>query len=45
MGILHGALTARRFRVVGDLPSDWRDSFREQLERMKRGSNKAAAPP
>lgn len=33
MGILHGALTARRFRVVGDLPSDWRDSFREQLER------------
>lgn len=33
MGILKGALTVRRFSVIGDLPSDWRDSFREQLER------------
>jgi DNA recombination-dependent growth factor C len=34
MGILTGAMTARRFRVVGDLPSGWRDVFRERLDSM-----------
>ena len=33
MGLLSGSLTARRFRVVGDLPPDWRERFREQLEK------------
>lgn len=32
MGIVNGALTARRFRVVGDLPADFRDLFRDQLK-------------
>lgn len=32
MGILSGALTARRFRVVGTLPEDFRDKFRAQLQ-------------
>jgi recombination associated protein RdgC len=34
MGLLKGGLTARRFRVVGDLPAGWRTTFREQLEAM-----------
>jgi len=31
MGILSGALTARRFKVVGDVPEAFRDVYREQL--------------
>ena len=31
MSVLSGMLTARRFRVVGDLPSHWRESFRDRL--------------
>jgi DNA recombination-dependent growth factor C len=31
MAILSGALTARRFRVVGDLPEGWRDTWRDRL--------------
>ncbi len=31
MGILSGALTARRYRVSGELPHDFRDSFAEAL--------------
>lgn len=31
MGLLNGGVTARRFRVVGDLPDAWRDQFRERL--------------
>lgn len=31
MGLLYGGLTARRFRVVGDLPPEWREHFRDQL--------------
>ena len=32
MGILSGALTARRFKVVGEIPEGFRDSYRDQLE-------------
>jgi recombination associated protein RdgC len=32
MAILQGALTVRRFRIVGSLPDDWRDRFRDKLE-------------
>lgn len=31
MGILKGAMTARRFRVVGEMGDGWRDVFRERL--------------
>ena len=31
MGILSGALTVRRFRVVGDLHEGWRDVYRDRL--------------
>jgi DNA recombination-dependent growth factor C len=31
MGILSGALTARRFRVLGDVPEGFRDAYRERL--------------
>lgn len=31
MGILSGAMTVRRFRVLGDVPADFRESYREQL--------------
>ena len=31
MGILKGAMTARRFRVVGDVGEGWRDVFRDRL--------------
>lgn len=31
MGLLQSRLTARRFRVIGDLPDDFRDMFRERL--------------
>ncbi len=31
MGIVSGALTVARFRVVGDLPDGWRDLYRERL--------------
>ncbi|HMV68293.1 MAG TPA: recombination-associated protein RdgC [Myxococcota bacterium] len=33
MGLLNGGVTARRFRVVGDLPDGWRDHLRERLEK------------
>ena len=32
MPILSGAMSVRRFRVVGALPENWRDVFRERLE-------------
>jgi recombination associated protein RdgC len=32
VGILQGALTVRRFRVVGTVPDGWRESFRDRLE-------------
>lgn len=32
MGILSGALTARRFKVVGEIPEGFRDAYRDQLE-------------
>lgn len=31
MGILTGALSVRRYRVDGELPDDWRESFRDGL--------------
>ncbi len=31
MGVLSGPMTARRFRVMGDLPEGWRDLFRDKL--------------
>jgi len=31
MGIVAGALTVARFRVVGDLPEGWRETFRARL--------------
>ena len=31
MGLLSGGVTARRFRVVGDVPATWRENFRDQL--------------
>ena len=32
MPILSGAMSVRRFRVVGSLPDGWRDTFRARLE-------------
>jgi len=32
MGIMSGSISVRRFRVVGELPEDWRESFRERLQ-------------
>ena len=32
MGILSGALTVRRFRVVGDIPGNWRTSFADRFD-------------
>ncbi len=34
MGIVSGALTGARFRVEGDLPSDWRERYRAQLNEL-----------
>lgn len=34
MGLLRGSMTARRFRVVGDLPDDWRTTYRDRLDKM-----------
>jgi DNA recombination-dependent growth factor C len=34
MGLLTGAMTVRRFRVVGDLPPGWRDTYRDRLNAM-----------
>ena len=31
MGIVSGSLTVARFRVVGDLPEGWRDTYRTRL--------------
>jgi DNA recombination-dependent growth factor C len=31
MGIISGALTGARFRVEGDLPGGWRETFRDRL--------------
>lgn len=33
MGLLSGGVSARRFRVVGELPASWRDVFRDRLEK------------
>lgn len=32
MSLLNGALTVRRFRVVGDDPDGWRDQYRARLQ-------------
>jgi len=32
MGLLAGAMTARRFRVSGEMPEGWRDHLRDGLE-------------
>ena len=34
MGLLTGGMTVRRFRVAGELPTGWRESFRERLDKM-----------
>lgn len=34
MGILSGALSVRRYRVVGDLPTGWRERYRDSLEEL-----------
>lgn len=34
MGVLSGPMTVARFRVVGGLPSGWRETFRERLDAM-----------
>ena len=31
MGVLKGTITTRRYRVLGDLPGDFRDRYRESL--------------
>jgi len=31
MGVLTGSMTVARFRVIGDLPSGWRDQYRDAL--------------
>jgi recombination associated protein RdgC len=31
MGVVSGAMTVARFRVVGELPEGWRDHYRERL--------------
>lgn len=31
MGILSGAMTVRRFRVIGEVPADFRDVYRDRL--------------
>lgn len=31
MGVLKGTITTRRYRVLGDLPTDFRDRYREAL--------------
>ena len=33
MGIMGGAMTVARFRVVGDLPGEWREQFRDGLNK------------
>jgi recombination associated protein RdgC len=32
MGVVSGPMTVARFRVVGELPSGWRETFRDNLE-------------
>jgi recombination associated protein RdgC len=32
VGIMSGAMTVRRFRVVGDVPDDYRDAYRRRLD-------------
>lgn len=32
MGLLRGGLTVRRFRAVGDVPTDWRERYRDALQ-------------
>lgn len=34
MALLSGGLTARRFRVPGDTPPDWRERYRDRLNAM-----------
>lgn len=34
MPILSGAMSVRRFRVVGNLPEHWRDRFRDKLDEL-----------
>ena len=31
MGVVSGPMTVARFRVVGELPSGWRETFRDRL--------------
>ncbi|MCB9676005.1 MAG: recombination-associated protein RdgC [Alphaproteobacteria bacterium] len=34
MGIMSGAMSVRRFRVVGELPEGWRELFRDRLQEL-----------
>ncbi len=34
MGLMTGALSGARFRVVGDLPAGWREIFRDRLNEL-----------
>jgi recombination associated protein RdgC len=34
MGLLTGGMTVRRFRVAGELPAEWREVYRDRLEKM-----------
>ncbi|MCB9662566.1 MAG: recombination-associated protein RdgC [Alphaproteobacteria bacterium] len=34
MGLWKGAVTARRYRVVGQVPQGWREAWRERLDAM-----------
>lgn len=34
MGLLSGGLTVRRFRVHGDVPGGWRETYRDRLNAM-----------
>lgn len=34
MGVVSGAMTVARFRVVGDLPEGWREEYRDRLNKF-----------
>lgn len=34
MGVLAGGLTVRRYKVVGDVPAGWRETYRDRLNAM-----------
>lgn len=43
MGILSGAMTVRKFRVVGELPENWRTIYRDRLDDYAFNENAAAS--